>query len=194
MRDDIKRWEEKYQHRRNIRDLKPDRDLLHSLHYFPARGIALDVACGLGDDSIALLDHGLEVIAIDGSLTALKLARQRLSQSSGVPLQRYSALVCDLNKLHIDARQYAAIIMLRYLDFSLLKRLQTALKPRGLFFYKTFNQHHLNDHPGFNPNFVLRDGDLQQAFHNFEILKLVERSSGSSYIVARKGAGSAGLK
>jgi SAM-dependent methyltransferase len=42
----------------------------------PPRGLALDVACGAGGDSVYLAERGLRVIAVDRSWEALRRDRE----------------------------------------------------------------------------------------------------------------------
>ena len=84
MRDDVSRWELRYRQRsQKKRAIAPDPELLAQIDAFPRRGLALDIACGLGDASAVLLQRGLDVVGADASHTALTLARQRLADAAG---------------------------------------------------------------------------------------------------------------
>lgn len=63
-------------------DLRPKDRLVGWLAANPGEGrLAIDVACGLGDNAEAISDAGYAVIAFDGSPKAIDWARQRFPQS-----------------------------------------------------------------------------------------------------------------
>ena len=50
----------------------------------PSRGIAIDLGCGTGVNTLQLAEHGLDVVGVDISETAIELARKR---AAGHPAQ-----------------------------------------------------------------------------------------------------------
>ena len=186
MREDVIRWEQRYQKRRELPPVKPDIALKQHLHLFPDCGVVLDVACGLGDSCAPLLGKGLTVIGIDASQTALRLARHRLQPFATNGGSSFLPLVLDLDTLALPTDHFAAIVILRYLNLDLVRRLKQSVQTHGVFFFLTFNKYHLADQPGFNPAFLLKDGDLQQAFSDWRILEFEENTHGSSYILAKR--------
>jgi SAM-dependent methyltransferase len=61
-------------------------------------GRALDLGCGTGTNSFYLACHGWEVVGVDFSVIAIRLARQR-ARRMGLPVRFYRASVTNLGFL-----------------------------------------------------------------------------------------------
>jgi len=83
-------------------------------------GEALDIACGTGNYSFYLAEHGFAVTGIDFSKKALAIARQHAA-SSHLPV---TFIPGDITKLHdiLDGKQFDFI-----LDYSILHHLEPAV-------------------------------------------------------------------
>ena len=71
MRSDVDRWEEKYQDVTGVPPLTPDPLLVRYADLVKGEGLALDLAAGTCHTSVQLAMLGLQVIALDCSLTAV---------------------------------------------------------------------------------------------------------------------------
>lgn len=98
------------------------------------RGLAaLDVACGGGRNSLLLAAAGIEVDGLDISRQGLDLARRReQSLAAGVRRSRVRWLEADLEEPLPVSESYDLIVMIRYLDLDLLRRLLELLNPGGM--------------------------------------------------------------
>ena len=184
MRSDVDRWEEKYRDVTGVPPLTPDPLLVRYADLLKGEGLALDLAAGCCHTSVQLAMLGLQVIALDCSLTALQIG-QRIATSEGVGI---TGLVADLDDWPLPKSTFEVITCFRYLNRELFPAMRNALKPGGLLLYKTFNQHHLQALPRFNPNYLLRPGELARAFHDFELIVCrdgVEVTSPYSFVIAR---------
>ena len=75
MQQDVERWNRKYSKGNPNPDFEPDSLLKRYVPLLDGKGIALDVACGVGHNAIFLAKRGYDVIAIDGSVTGLNYCR-----------------------------------------------------------------------------------------------------------------------
>lgn len=123
---DRERWDERYQQGAYAERSHPSPLLQAWVDHIP-RGRALDVACGAGRNALFLAAEGFEVAAVDISAEALKRGRQRADQSGlDVNWIRH-----DLDEpLALDDR-YALILVMRFVDLPLIRRLKGALAPGG---------------------------------------------------------------
>jgi tellurite methyltransferase len=185
-RPDIKRWNDRYQ--KLPADVEPlaEPELADCERFLEGNGLALEVASGKGANALYLASIGYRVIALDCAINGLKLAAQAARKHNLVIHQA----VVDLKQMLLPGQTFDLISVIRYLERSLFEQLVAALKPGGLLFYKTFNQAYLETHPGFNPDYVLDNGELQTVFTDLEILASDSAKNGnrstSSYILGRK--------
>jgi SAM-dependent methyltransferase len=97
---------------------------------------ALDLGCGLGFDTRALLDMGFTVTAVDFSSRALKASRKRNPEAEHLKL--------DLSKgISLKERQYSVVVAnlsLHYFDraqtFRLFADIYRAMEPEGIFLFR----------------------------------------------------------
>ena len=184
MRSDVDRWEEKYRDVTGVPPLTPDPLLVRYADLLKGEGLALDLAAGTCHTSVQLSMLGLQVIALDCSLTALQIG-QRIAAREGV---RIKGLVADLDDWPLPPSAFEVITCFRYLNRELFPAMGNGLKPGGLLFYKTFNQHHLRKFPTFNPDYLLRPGELARAFPDLELIVCsdgVDVSEPYSFAIAR---------
>jgi SAM-dependent methyltransferase len=163
VRSEIERWNAKYLAANPNPGFAPDPFLVELAPRLPG-GLALDVACGVAHNAMFLAAHGYEVVAVDGSLTALRYARDRL-RDRPLPVQLVAA---DLDRFVPPAGYFDLITVFRFLDRDLIPRLVHGIRPGGLLVYKTFNVNYQRERPAFNPDFLLRPGELSQLLHDLE--------------------------
>lgn len=138
----------------------PAEVLAANLHLLPASGRALDLACGLGGNALALARHGLITEGWDLAAAAVA-ALARVAEARRLPL---AARCRDVLQAPPGPGQWDVIVCSRFLDRGLCPALAAALKPGGLLFYQTFTR--LRPTPGGprNPAFLLEEGELLQLF------------------------------
>ncbi len=147
-------------------------------------GVCLDVACGLGEQSLWAAQQGYQVVAIDASdvaITALNSAAMR----SGVRDQ-IDTRVVDLDEgLPADlAADCSLVICQRFRDPRLYEQLVYMLRPGGVLVITVLSAVGLDGEPG---PFHAPPGDLVCAFRDFDID--VERHvelDGEATLVARR--------
>ena len=160
----------------------------------PIEGIALDLACGLGTNSLFLAARGLEVHAWDIS----KVAVSHLAERAGSLGLNIQTRVINITAAALPVESYDLVITSHYLDRSLPPAILDATRPGGLICYQTFTaEKQINIGPG-NPVFLLQPNELQSFVPDCEILAFKDEShnanrddplAGRSFIIARKPIG-----
>ena len=183
MKEDIDRWNQKFAGRALNAQPEPD-NLLVECPWLPPAGKALDIASGSGQNAVYLAQLGFDVTAIDGSKVGMELAT-RLAEHCSVNI---TAVVADLDDYNPQGN-FDLIIVFHYLNRELFGKLASRLNPGGILAVKTFNQDFLDKRPTFNPDYVLKPGELSGTFTGLEALldeESPEHSPGKSIFVGRK--------
>ncbi len=159
--------------------------LLSIAPLLPDTGRALDLACGRGRHALFLAERGLSVTAIDSSAEAL-------GQLRGEATARNLEIETRQVDLEVDPQlppaAFHLVLLLFYLQRSLMPNLRDAVRPGGIAVVRTFSS--AGPFPGGpdNPNFVLRPGELLEIFAGWDILRHEEGLEPSS-----KGGSVAGI-
>jgi SAM-dependent methyltransferase len=140
--------------------------LLDNIYLLPTRGIALDLACGLGANALELARAGLEVSGWDCSDVALdRLGRRARQLGLTVSLQLRDVIADPPAPSSFDV-----IIVVHFLDRSLVPHIIQALRPGGIVFYQTFTREKKDDCGPHNPDYLLAPNELLNLFSGLNIL------------------------
>lgn len=132
-----------------------------------ARPEVLDIGCGGGRDAIFMARQKMNVLAIDNENKVLKRAKQ-LAELSGAQVK---FKCCDIKKDGCLPEQSFDIIMqVRFLNRDKFDYIKSHLKPGGLILMQTFVEGVEKFASPKNPNFILKQGELQKEFSGFEII------------------------
>ena len=139
----------------------PARILTESTHLLPARGRALDLACGLGVNALFLARQGLQVSAWDVSQVAVTKLRAAAACKGLV----VDARIRDCERFPPEARSLDVLVVSNFLYRPILPALVDSLRPGGMIVYTT----HTLERPDFmdgpsNPDYLLRRGELLEVF------------------------------
>jgi len=152
----------------SVPDLKPSAWVLRWAHLVE-RGPVLDVACGAGRHALFFAERGFEVVAVDREPQAIpgaQVVRADLEDGSPWPFAD---------------RRFAAIVVTNYLHRPLLPVLAGSLEEGGVLLYETFMVGNERYGCPSNPAFLLRPGELLEAFATLTPIAfeqgLVERAS-----------------
>jgi len=190
---DIERWNRKYQDTagqgRGV-GVRAEPELVAHESMLSKRGLAVDLACGKGENAMHLAAMGYEVVACDFALSGLVQCLPAIRKQE-LPVY---PLLCDITRYPFLPHTFDLVCVVRYLERALFDQIKRWLKPGGMLFYKTFNRQFLSIHPGFNPAYVIEPGELNERFSDFEILAsdwggseaLCQTSPGISFILGRK--------
>jgi SAM-dependent methyltransferase len=116
------------------------------------RGPVLDVACGGGRHAAYFAERGFEVVAVDRDaqvIPGVRFVQADLEDGSPWPLA---------------GRRFAAIVVANYLHRPLFPILNESLEQGGVLIYETFMLGNERYGKPSNPRFLLRPGELLQAF------------------------------
>ncbi|MCU7795714.1 MAG: class I SAM-dependent methyltransferase [Candidatus Thiodiazotropha sp. (ex Myrtea spinifera)] len=140
--------------------------LTQNLHLLPHRGQALDLACGLGGNALAMAARGMHVTAWD--LSSVDIERlQKFNEAQGH--SNLNATMRDVEKEPPLPNSFDVIVISYYLDRQLIPHLIAALKPGGLIFYQTFTQIAVSDEGPTNPEYRLGDNELLALFSDLKL-------------------------
>ncbi|PCH85702.1 MAG: tellurite resistance methyltransferase TehB [Piscirickettsiaceae bacterium] len=169
-----KKWDAIYK-KRCLQGSTPDaaQVLIDYAHLLPKEGLALDLACGLGGNAFLLANSGLTVDAWDISSTAITHIQQQTIHCKN----HITASVKDILNIHFPENYYDIIVVSRFLEKSIIKKIISALKPKGLLFYQTFTLVRTSPQGPSNPAFLLKKNELLSLFS--ELSPVIYREEGT---------------
>jgi len=122
-----------------------------------ARGTVLDLACGLGRHARYFLQRGLNVVAVDRDaqeIPGARFIRTDLEDGSPWPLA---------------GERFEGIVVTNYLYRPLFATLRDSLAEGGVLIYETFMVGNERYGRPSNPAFLLRPGELLDAFRGLRV-------------------------
>jgi tellurite methyltransferase len=158
------KWNERY--RAATDDQQAARVLRENLHLLPDDGRALDLACGLGGNSILLAQQGLKVDAWD-------IADVPITALQAVALEQQLSIQAEVRDVEISPpapETFDVIAVSYFIDRNIVPALIQALKPGGLIYYQTFTRQRVSDRGPQRAEFRLTDQELLQLFSELHIL------------------------
>jgi SAM-dependent methyltransferase len=165
-------WDERYATDVRWRSLRSPRSLL-TLHQslLPPNGLVLDAACGTTPTGLHLARQGWQVIALDVSHAALRLAQSEVKQEA-LPV---SFALLDLSNPWLPANRFDVVLNFYYLSRSLLSTYRTCIKRGGLLFFETFvrDESFCRETDG-NPDHYLEPHELKRTFDDWHIIHYEE--------------------
>ena len=166
-------------------------------HLLPKTGTGLDLACGLGQNSIFLTKHGLSMHGWDYSVAGI----EQMKRHCGIQKVEVNQRCIDLTNTPWPSQTFDLICVTAFLDRTLCPQIVSHLNPGGILVYQTFNQ--VTDIEGENLNkprreqFCLGAGELLTLFAELEALvyhddqelaQLGHPLAGKALLIARKSA------
>ena len=198
----IEDWDARYRGSDHPLPDRPAAILAEVLSLLP-RGRALDIACGAGRNAIFLAMRGWDVTAVDFSSAALALACSA-AQAAGIPvnLERTFAkpprqlrgvhlIQADLEKFSLPRQAFDLIVCTNYLQRSLFRQIEAALRSGGALLYETFTRDQLQFAAGpRNLEFLFNPGELRESFPDLATLFYRELSAGKGIasVLVRKAS------
>lgn len=151
---------------------QPAEVLRQNQHLLPASGRALDLACGLGANSLLLAEAGLDVLSWDISPVAIN----KLSSLAAERGLSINAEVVDVEQQPPQAQSLDVLVVSHFLSRKLVPSLIAALKPGGLVFYQTYCQEKVFQRGPSNPDYLLKDNELLALFAGLKLRVYREES------------------
>ena len=134
------------------------------------RGPVLDVACGGGRHARLFAGRGLEVVAVDRepqSIPGVAFVKADLEDGGPWPFA---------------GRRFGAIVVTNYLHRPLLPILKNSLTEGGVLIYETFMVGNERFGKPSNPNFLLRPGELLEAFGALTVAAFEQGTTGKAAV------------
>jgi 2-polyprenyl-3-methyl-5-hydroxy-6-metoxy-1,4-benzoquinol methylase len=158
------KWNERY--RSATGGPQASRVLRENLHLLPENGRALDLACGLGGNSILLAQQGLKVGAWD-------IADVPIAALQDTALERQLSIQADVRDVVVNPpvpETFDIIVVSYYLDRGIIPALIRALKPSGLIYYQTFIRQRVSDRGPKREEYRLDEQELLHLFSGLQVL------------------------
>ena len=121
------------------------------------QGTILDLACGGGRHAKFFLERNLKVAAVDRDaqdIPGARFIRADLEDGSPWPL---------------PGERFEAVVVTNYLHRPLFPKILESLRPGGVLIYETFMLGNERFGRPSNPEFLLRSGELLQAFAGLQV-------------------------
>ncbi|WKZ37365.1 MAG: methyltransferase domain-containing protein [Anaerolineales bacterium] len=169
---DAQIWDERYTNEERRRNHHPPRPLVIShLDLLPPNRLVLDAACGTTATGLHLAEHGWQVIALDVSIAALRLARSRV-RNEALPI---SFALMDLTDPWLPEDHFDIVLNFYYLSRPLLSTYRKSLKPGGFLFFETFlRDENFSHETDGSPHHYLEPFELKHAFNGWDIIHYAE--------------------
>jgi 2-polyprenyl-3-methyl-5-hydroxy-6-metoxy-1,4-benzoquinol methylase len=158
------KWNERY--RAATGERQASQVLKENLHLLPDNGCALDLACGLGANSILLAQQGLKVDAWD-------IADVPIAALQDVALKRQLSIQAEVRNVEVylpEPETFDVIVVSYFLDRDIIPALIQALKSGGLIYYQTFSRQRVSDRGPQRAEFRLADQELLHLFSGLQVL------------------------
>jgi SAM-dependent methyltransferase len=133
----------------------------------------LDLACGSGNNGLKLSHHGIPVVFADRSEQDLETISQYLDKSA-LPGRTWLVDLELPGTRPLAGLEFSAIMVFRYLHRPLFPALREVIVPGGLVVYETFTRSNLRFGRPKNPDFLLKSGELESIFRDWEIISCFE--------------------
>lgn len=146
----------KKSHRNEVADA-PSPWIEHFAPMIRSGGTVLDLAAGSGRHTRYLAERGCRVVAVDVDVSRLGDLGERV----GVEILEHDL---EAEPWPFDDRLFDGVVVANYLHRPLLPRLADSLSPGGILIYETFAEGNERYGRPTNPAFLLRDGELLEAF------------------------------
>ncbi|WP_409275173.1 class I SAM-dependent methyltransferase [Neobacillus sp. SCS-31] len=180
------KWDKKHKERlEDMADPLPN-ERLKNLTPTVLGGTALDLACGLGGNSLFLAEQGYVVEAVDISETAIGFVRE-LAMKRGLNVHASVMDLTNLENLPFKNGTYDLIVITNYLDRALFPYLKRLLKEGGHFFMETYYDSPNKAGGKVSEQFRLKPNELLEQFGEWEVLFFEESElEGRQIIFCRK--------
>jgi SAM-dependent methyltransferase len=165
------KWDRIYREKVSVMPQAAD-VLSQNLHLLPDFGVALDLACGLGGNSLLLAKAGLNVKSWDISPVAI----ERLKSIAKAEALMIDAEVKDAEMPVFTTSTFDVIVVSHFLMRDLSSAIEAALKPGGVLFYQTYCRDKREQIGPKNPDFLLAENELLSMFPSLTVRVYREES------------------
>jgi tellurite methyltransferase len=163
------KWNKKHNERINLQEQPAPNARLKNLSPYFTGGSALDLACGLGGNSLFLARLNYRVEAVDISEVAVNYI---LEQAAKEQLAIFPLIgdLTEINTLHFKRNTFNLVVITYYLDRALFPFVKSIVKENGYFFMETFYMSPQNENQGVSNQYKLNSKELLSEFGNWKVL------------------------
>jgi len=184
--DDRRHWDSLFNTGAYVFGKDPAGFLREHIQLLPV-GHALDIAMGEGRNAVYLAKKGFSVDGVDISEVAIRKA-QRLARENRVSINTINA---DLTTYVVKPESYEAILLVDYLQRSLIPQVKRGLKKGGVVVCENYTVEQLKNPGGaqMRRDYLFAKGELRELFKDFKILVYEETNDGKvakARLIARK--------
>lgn len=184
--DDKTKWNGKYKSRLQNREVPGPNERLKNVSFSLSGKKALDLACGLGGNSLFLAKLGYYVESVDISDVAIHYL-QHQAEKENLEITTQIADLSDLRHLDYEENSFDVIVVTYYLDRSVFPYVTSLLKKNGYFFMETFYLSPFQEGKEISDQYKLHSNELLEEFRNYHILFFEEQEQeGRQTIFCRK--------
>lgn len=163
------KWNRKHKERINLLNEPTPNPRLSNLSSYLTGGTALDLACGLGGNSLFLAKRNYEVQALDISDVAIHFIKEKSVQMRlTIHPQVYD--IDQSNLLNYQSHSFHLVVMTYYLNRSLFPNVKNMVQKGGYFFMETYFQSSDSKNQGVSNQYKLHPQELLTVFKDWTIL------------------------
>lgn len=184
--DSKTKWNMKYQERlEGLNEPVPNLRLTNHAAYLNG-GTALDLACGLGGNSLFLARRNYQVEALDISDIAINYLQEQ-AEKDNLKIQPRVCDLTDLKNLNWTNDSFNIVVISYYLDRSLFSFVKSIIKEGGFLFMETFYQLPQTENQGVSAQYKLEPKELLAEFGDWNVLFFEEnKQEGRQTIFCQK--------
>jgi tellurite methyltransferase len=167
--DSKTKWNRKHTQRITQLEEPSANPRLENLTAYLTGDTALDLACGLGGNSLFLARKNYQVEAIDISDVAINYIQEKKEEQN---LNIYPQ-VCDLTDLSQHKWKHSPfdlVVITYYLDRSLFPMMKSMIKDNGYFFMETFYQTPQSENQSVSNQYKLQSKELLAEFEDWNVI------------------------
>lgn len=157
--EDKFRWNKKYL--QNEAMSSEPIDLVKYYHVLAHRGVALDIACGMGRHSKFLANNEFMVDALDISEVAL----DHLTQIDNINIRDV-----DLDEFDLARDMYDLVVCTYYLNRQMFPSIVEAMRSEAILIFETFVDHPQNTKVPSKAEYLLAQNELKNSFSDLELI------------------------
>lgn len=168
------KWNRK--HNERLKDMAlplPNARLKCLSPYLKGGGEALDLACGLGGNSLFLAEMNYHVLAMDLSEVAVTYLQEQAREQK-LSIQAVEKDLTDMENLHLKKDSFNLVVITYYLDRALFPIIKSTIRESGYFFMETFFLTSENDNRRVSDAFKLRHKELLTEFIDWKVIYFEE--------------------
>jgi tellurite methyltransferase len=171
--DSKTKWNKKHKERLEQLNEPTPNPRFEKLSSYFSGGTALDLACGLGGNSLFLARKNYQVHAYDISEVAIDYIKNQ-SETHNLHIQSQVYDLTQLNQLDWQENYFDLAVITYYLDRTLFQIVKRLIKKGGYFFMETFYQTPQRENQGISDQFKLHPKELLNEFGDWKVIRFEE--------------------